>query len=171
VVVIAAVGAAGLAFGPWRTKAAAAPTHEVTSAAGPVIPPPPGDSAPSSKTVQVAITAPPDAKVEVDGRLVEVKEGKVDVLGALGSTHAVRVSAGGRETRADIAIAESGPIPARVELVVPRVATGGTHSAAPPVTATGAATAAATAATAVATQTVTKPPGTATGAPTINRNF
>ena len=117
----------------------------------------------------MSIAAPPDAKVEVDGRSVDVKEGKIDVLGALGSTHPVRVSASGREARADIAIAESGAVPARIELVVPKVGVGGAR----PVASASAATGAATTATATATTpTVTKPPATqAGGAPTINRTF
>jgi hypothetical protein len=82
--------------------------------------------------VKVSIVAPADAKVEVDGRLVDVKQGTIDVEGLVGSNHPLRVSAAGRDTREEIKITETGPMPARVELVVPRVAAGGNRNAAPP---------------------------------------
>jgi serine/threonine-protein kinase len=66
--------------------------------------------------VQVTIAAPADAKVDVDGSAVAVRAGKVEIEGALGSVHRVRVSAGGRETTTEVILADSGPSPARVAL-------------------------------------------------------
>ena len=166
VVVIGAVGAAGFALWPRKTAAARSDSASIAaSAAVASAASSGGPLTPTTRTVQVSIAAPPDAKVEVDGRSVDVKEGKIDVLGALGSTHPVRVSASGREARADIAIAESGADPASIELVVPKVGEGGAR----PVASASAATTATATAT---TPTVTKPPATqAGGAPTINRTF
>jgi serine/threonine-protein kinase len=73
-------------------------------------------SAPPTRVVQVTIAAPADAKVDVDGSAVAVRAGKVEIEGALGSVHRVRVSAGGRETTTEVILADSGPSPARVAL-------------------------------------------------------
>ena len=126
VLVVVGVGTAGLAFKPWRSKAAAiAPTETATPIAPGASPETPrAPAAPTLRTVQVSI-APADAKVEVDGRPVDLKDGKVEVRATVGSVHSVRVIAGGLETRADVAIAETGPIPERVELVVPKASGGG----------------------------------------------
>ncbi len=69
------------------------------------------------KRVQVSIE-PRDAKVAVEGVDVAVKDGILELTGALGSVHRVRVSKGTGETTADIVITENGALPVRVEVVV-----------------------------------------------------
>ena len=71
--------------------------------------------APASTSVLVSIVAPPEAKVEVDGSLVEIHDGRIEIKGAVGTVHPVRVMAGGRESRAEVAITESGPVPTRID--------------------------------------------------------
>jgi serine/threonine protein kinase len=101
-------------FVAW-VAASAGPMTEPSTA--PVAAPPaPSASAPATRVVQVTIGAPADAKVDVDGSAVAVRAGKVEIEGALGSVHRVRVSAGGRETTTEVILADSGPSPARVAL-------------------------------------------------------
>ncbi len=63
---------------------------------------------------------PEDATVDVDGTRAEVRGGAVEIAGALGSVHRVRVAKGRDELPADVVVTEQGALPARVELPQPR---------------------------------------------------
>src|SRR5207244_4439536 len=80
-------------------------------------------AAPTTRTVRLGI-APATASVEIDGRAATVAHGRVDVMGALGSTHHVRVYVGKKETQGDVVIADTGAVPSRIDL--------GANPAAPP---------------------------------------
>ena len=82
------------------------------------------------RTVQLRVLAPADARVEVDGRPVAVVAGSVALRGELGSAHPVRITLGARELRAEVAIAEIGAVPDRLELTLPK--SGGPRAPAPP---------------------------------------
>lgn len=69
----------------------------------------------ASRSVKLVIL-PKDAKVEVGGAPVEVSDGLVEITGALGTVHKVRVTAGGESKLTEVVIAESGPVPAKVEI-------------------------------------------------------
>ena len=137
-------------------------------------------TAPAGKTVTVAVAvAPTSAVVTVDGAPATPRAGMVDVTGTIGSVHTVTLTEGAKVVRTDVAISESGPVPARVELGVggaPAIAIGAKPAVSTASAATkpsGApATTGATAAT--TTKTATPPAATtaaATGEPAINRNF
>jgi serine/threonine-protein kinase len=165
----------GLGSYKWRSRPADATTASVSAnvASGspkPVAPTSSSVLAAGPRMVQVSIIAPVDAKVEVDGALVEMVAGKVELRGAVGSVHPVRVSANGRDAKADIVIADTGPVPARLELVAVRAPEAGT---APVHT---AHTAGAHAAAVVSAMTTSAParspaPQQIGGAPTISRTF
>jgi serine/threonine-protein kinase len=64
-----------------------------------------------------ALTVEPvDAEVEIDGAKAAVKAGRVDIHGAVGSTRNVRVIHDGQQQDFVVAIAESGIVPAKLEL-------------------------------------------------------
>jgi serine/threonine-protein kinase len=115
-----------IALAPWRRAPAAVPSITSVGVAPPASPTMPSSvapatpPAPATSTVHVAVTAPAGATVEVDGRPAEIKEGKVEVSGRLGSVHPVRVIVGASETMAMVVLSESGPIPAKVEVVAPK---------------------------------------------------
>ena len=99
-------------------------------------------AATSARTVHLAIV-PLNASVDVDGvDAVVSSDGNVDITGAPGSVHHVRVKLGKRDTAGDVIIAESGAVPSKIELGV-----------VPPPPPTGAAAVAGTKAT-----TTTPPP-------------
>ncbi|APR88023.1 Serine/threonine protein kinase [Minicystis rosea] len=72
---------------------------------------------PAPRTVRLVVL-PEGASVMVDGARVQTKDGVVELRGALGSVHEVRVSAGDDEDTQRVVIAESGPVPAKVQLDV-----------------------------------------------------
>ena len=122
-VVLAAFGAAaGLRRGPVPAVAPVAPVPAVggsasagvgASAAPTIDAAPP---APTSRRVAVVVL-PSDAAVEVDGAPATVHDGTVDLDGTPGSKHRVRVVKGGREVVTEVAVTETGAVPAKVELV------------------------------------------------------
>jgi serine/threonine-protein kinase len=75
----------------------------------------PVDTAAKPRTVELVIL-PDGATVEVDGVPAAVKDGVVDITGALGSVHKVRISAGGDETTGKVVVTESGALPAKMAL-------------------------------------------------------
>jgi hypothetical protein len=122
---VAAAGAVGLVAmrGPDAAKDTrpAAPVTAPPVAPTPAPPPPaptPVVTAPQPKTVEVAI-APADATIEVDGTAATAPAGKLALTGTVGSVHHVHVEQAGRSTTADVVIAETGAVPARVELPAP----------------------------------------------------
>jgi serine/threonine-protein kinase len=59
---------------------------------------------------------PSDASVEVDGVVAPVQQGAVEISGALGSIHRVRLIKAGRERTADVRVTEAGAMPPKLEL-------------------------------------------------------
>jgi serine/threonine protein kinase len=115
-------GASAAYFATTRAKPAenVAPVAAATSAAAtaatsvaPVV------KAPAPRTVSLAVT-PADAKVEVDGKPVELTDGKVSLTGKLGSVYEVRVADGKTEKVEKVAITEAGPVPGEIELPAPK---------------------------------------------------
>jgi hypothetical protein len=72
-------------------------------------------SPPAERTVRVVVL-PAEARARVDGVDAPVQAGILSITGALGSVHRVHLSAGRREASFDVAIAEEGPVPPKVEL-------------------------------------------------------
>jgi serine/threonine-protein kinase len=66
------------------------------------------------------VVVPRDAMVEVDDAGAVVHDGVVDLEGAPGSVHRVRVSRGRQEASVDVTVTDAGAVPPRVELGVPR---------------------------------------------------
>ncbi|MFO0567932.1 MAG: serine/threonine-protein kinase [Polyangiaceae bacterium] len=60
--------------------------------------------------------APEGVEVSIDGKVAEVKNGKVELTGTLGETRTVKVSAGGKTREQVVAISQNGLVPDRVEL-------------------------------------------------------
>ena len=73
------------------------------------------NAAPSATSI-VAVLVPPSATVQVDGVAAPSKDGLVMISGALGSTHSVRVAVGTIEITREVAITQSGAVPARIDL-------------------------------------------------------
>jgi len=73
---------------------------------------------------EVTITIdPPDATVEVAGRVVNVNPGgTITISGELGSTHPVRIYKDKLEFRTDVAITSRGPLPDKLALPVAKAA-------------------------------------------------
>jgi len=69
----------------------------------------------ATRTVRVVII-PSDAAVEVDGTKAIPNDGLVEIHGALGSVHAVRVKAYAEETMTNLVVTEDGAIPPKIEL-------------------------------------------------------
>lgn len=128
--VIAVVGALALRRGAAPHPAQGAPLAPISSSAAPSAKLPPSSTAiedappapPAPRRVRLEIT-PGDAAVEVDGVAAVVEGGRVEIAGGLGSVHRVRVFKGKSEIAGDVVVAESGAVPARMELPVPRVGT------------------------------------------------
>jgi serine/threonine-protein kinase len=86
-----------------------------TAAEAPSVAPAPASA---EQTVRLSVE-PADATVEIDGRATLVKDGNVDIVGALGSVHHVRVMKGAREASANVAISALGAVPAQVKVSAP----------------------------------------------------
>ena len=79
-------------------------------------------SAPADKPRSVTVVIlPPTATVEVEGVPAKLTEGLLEIEGAVGSVHKVRVVSGGVEKTVRVVVAESGAVPAKIELDVPAV--------------------------------------------------
>jgi serine/threonine-protein kinase len=70
---------------------------------------------PRPRTVRLVVL-PEGATVEVDGAPAAVTDGVVEITGTLGSVHEVRLHAGGEQATHGVVVAESGPVPAKVQL-------------------------------------------------------
>jgi serine/threonine protein kinase len=68
-----------------------------------------------TRTVRLVII-PDDATVEIEGAKVQVKDGLVEIKGALGSVHAVHVKSGDDETTSNVVVTEDGALPPKIEL-------------------------------------------------------
>ena len=74
-----------------------------------------GDASEPPKVARLAVF-PSTAAVEVDGQPAPVGSGFVEVSGAAGSMHLVRVTFGKRDGTYPVLLTESGPVPQKVEL-------------------------------------------------------
>ncbi len=121
---IGAGGLAAYAVSGSRVAAHAPTAAETIAPAAPVETSPPhaAPPAPEERTAHLAVE-PADATVEVDGRATTVQGGGVDVSGAPGSVHHVRVTRvtkeGTQETTAEVAITELGAVPPALRLAAP----------------------------------------------------
>jgi eukaryotic-like serine/threonine-protein kinase len=84
-----------------------------SSAAGPGVLP-----APTSTVVAPAEVKP--RTVKVDGAVVKANDGAIEITGAIGSVHKVKVTTGDGETLKDVAITEGGAIPPKVDGPAPK---------------------------------------------------
>jgi predicted Ser/Thr protein kinase len=130
---VGAVLLVGGALGAWKLSERRGPSEQVASsnptsatslqsAAARAVAPAVGRASTTSsaggegtKLVVLAVS-PAGVGVEVDGRDAHVERGVVEVEGALGSVHRVRLALSGREQVADVAITPTGAIPAKLEL-------------------------------------------------------
>ena len=121
----AAVTAAVLGVTIYGRSRQEPPVSRVSEALRPLVDAPivltgtPQATPPAARTAQVGI-APSTAAVEVNGRRATVRHGSVEVTGALGSLHRVRVSHGGQTTVHQVALTEAGPVPSAIRLVGPK---------------------------------------------------
>ena len=133
---------------PWQARAAGAAMAAGVGAAGAyyAVAPPPGltpapaltagAEAPGTArapaiaplaelpSVRLAV-APRDVTVEVDDAGVAVHDGAVEIRGALGSVHRVRLSHASQQTSADVHVTERGAVPAHLEIGAPHAAAPG----------------------------------------------
>ncbi len=75
------------------------------------------------------VVLPSDASVEVDGAATPSPDGVIEIAGALGSVHRVRVFKDKHEIEGDVSITEAGAMPPKLDLLGPKTAATG---AAPP---------------------------------------
>jgi serine/threonine-protein kinase len=123
---ILAAGAA-LVLGVWAaagaTRPRAAPSARAaapgTSGVAAVIAPAPA-AGEGTRRVRVVVI-PADAEVEIDGARAEVHDGLVEIEGALGSRHRVRVVKRSDEALAEVTVTEMGAQPLKVEIAQPVV--------------------------------------------------
>jgi hypothetical protein len=103
----------------------------------PSAPPPAQGSTPAARTQAEAIKVlvritPPDAAVDVDGRLTRLMDGTLTLEGAPGSVHVVRATAGGSETRMDVVLGLDGAHPAQIDVGAAPPSSGAANPPAPP---------------------------------------
>ncbi|WP_437821252.1 protein kinase domain-containing protein [Sorangium sp. So ce1078] len=129
--------AAPRAADPGDAAAAAASAAAATSApvasAAPAASAAPDATAPAPAALRrvVLAIAPGDAAVEVDGAPAEVRDGLVEIAGALGSNHRVRLVRAGVERVEDVVVTENGASPSRIALDVPAARPSGAPIARP----------------------------------------
>ena len=107
----------GLGDAPAGSAAAATETAPPKEPPAPAPAPapiePPGSE--NQRVVSLEII-PANATVVVDGQAVKPENGRVAIKGSLGSTHTVRVTAGGIETSGNVAVTEGGALPPKIEI-------------------------------------------------------
>ncbi|MFO0586873.1 MAG: serine/threonine-protein kinase [Polyangiaceae bacterium] len=106
-------------LGVFKPTAAALPTATASATA----------DKPRSVTV---VILPPNATVEVEGVPTKLTEGLLEIEGAVGSVHKVRVVSGSVEKTVRVVVAESGAVPPKIELDVPAVTPTSTATATTP---------------------------------------
>jgi serine/threonine-protein kinase len=132
---LVAVGAvmalvAGGALAYRLTTPAPAPAQAVMSAStGRAGAAPPGD-APATPTVRLVVL-PVGATVEVDDKPVPAADGIVEITGALGSGHKVRVVSGADETTTKVYVTQEGANPAKIVLTPAPSSPGGSSAPRP----------------------------------------
>jgi serine/threonine-protein kinase len=92
------------------------------------------EARPRSVTV---VILPPTARVEVEGKETPLSEGVLEITGAVGSVHKVRVVAGGAEKNVRVVVSDSGAVPPKIEVEGAAAPTGTAHTAAPSAPLTG----------------------------------
>jgi len=123
--VVVVVGGGGTVFalkGRGVSKASVLIAASRSAPASPALPEPatPASSARPSPVhvVKVSVLAPPDAIAELDGTPAPVRGGAVEISGAPGSLHKLRLSLGDSSNVTDVTILESGAaLPSTVTLV------------------------------------------------------
>jgi eukaryotic-like serine/threonine-protein kinase len=136
----AAVAMLGGGFAAYQLmRPGPAPVPVVTAAAATPPPPaaPPADATPKPRTVTLVVL-PADALVDVDGARVPQTDGIVEISGALGSVHKVKLSSGSDEAAGNVVVTENGAMPPKMQIdaaISPRgprsPAPGGVGKAAP----------------------------------------
>ena len=119
---LAAVGAAIAIVPRFMHGSTPAGTSTVTPPPAASSAPPAASSVPPATTPPKAarlVVSPPTASVEVDGKVVAITEGAVNIAGASGSMHLVHVIAGKRDNTYPVLLTDSGPVPAKVEVSIP----------------------------------------------------
>jgi eukaryotic-like serine/threonine-protein kinase len=146
---VALIAAAALAFqvrasgqatrDPVSEPSAAATTSVLAANEAAPIAPPPAESSSTplpTKTVKVAVSAPAGVKVELDGEAADLRDGAMEITGAPGSLHKVRLTHAHVSEEFPVTILESGAaLPAKIALAAQRPATKPAAAAAKPATA------------------------------------
>jgi serine/threonine-protein kinase len=124
---LAAVVALGGAAGAYTLLGGRKPPVVVTAvttavSAAPTLAPA-VEARPEERVVRLSVE-PADAAAEVDGQAAAVRDGAVEIRGAVGSAHRVRLVKGADQVTVEVAIATLGPIPPKVQLTLtdPRAA-------------------------------------------------
>lgn len=119
--VIAAAAGVGIAVNSLRGPRVDS-ASEPHGAAPPSAPPKGSTSAAPTETRSVRVLIePPDAKVDVDGRATPVKDGAIELVGAIGSVHTIRVVKDASEAVSEVAITYTGAVPPSVRVDAPQV--------------------------------------------------
>jgi serine/threonine protein kinase len=109
----AAVMVVALAFGLWRRGQLGSDQAAISNGEGPA----PLASGGANRQANLVIL-PDDARVEIDGVPGSPVDGVVRIVGAVGTTHRVRISKDGQEKIAEVLIGPGGAEPPKVELVL-----------------------------------------------------
>jgi serine/threonine-protein kinase len=107
------LAAAAVAFGLSRGGASGSDQAATSTSAAPA----PLASGSANRQANLVIL-PDDARVEIDGAATSPVDGVVKIVGAVGTTHRVRISKDGQEKIADVVIGPGGAEPPKVELVL-----------------------------------------------------
>ncbi len=119
---LVAVGAFGVLRATSHGATPGGTATAATSATAEPPPPPPASAAPTVAPVAepprrvMLVVMPAGVSVEVDGAAAKVQDGTVEIEGALGSVHRVRLTRGKAEVAADVSVTESGAAPPKLEL-------------------------------------------------------
>ncbi len=127
VIGLAAVVIAALVVGAWvalrRSDSSPADPAAAQASAGKARPLPAG-AAPNGRDDRrqvLVVIVPSDAKVEVEGKPAELRDGVLAIRGSVGDVYPVRVFKDDAETIADVVISKDGALPAKIELEPHRV--------------------------------------------------
>lgn len=99
------------------TLVSAPPIAEPSASASTSPPPATAESsAPTPpKVARVTLTAPPGARLDVDGVSASIRDGAIEISGAPGSLHKVRITHGDTTQEADVTVLENGAaMPSRI---------------------------------------------------------
>lgn len=109
VVALAVVGTAAYAI---IGKSPSAPAQEGEAAASAA-----STSAPFARDrIVKVVIIPSDADVEIEGSTIKPTDGVIEIKGAPGSIHRLRLKSGGAEMASEVVVTESGAMPPKLEL-------------------------------------------------------